>query len=127
MAASEAGHVALQFKFIYLLLESLPEWFVLKMQPQMYLVLQLAKDFDTKLKAIMNGTAKENPDHPTILFEMLRSNLSPEDKEITRLNEEAQLLVAAGLTTAAWAMAVTSFYIIQNPSIYERLRQELLS
>ena len=73
------------------------------------------------------GTAKENPDHPTILFEMLRSNLSPEDKEITRLNEEAQLLVAAGLTTAAWAMSVTSFYIIQNPSICERLRHEMLS
>lgn len=58
---------------------------------------------------------------------MLRSDLPPEDKEITRLNEEAQLLVAAGLTTAAWAMSVTSFYIIQNSSIYERLRQELLT
>ncbi len=58
---------------------------------------------------------------------MLRSELSPEDKGITRLNEEAQLLVAAGLTTAAWAMSVTSFYIIQNPAIYERLRNELLS
>ena len=79
------------------------------------------------MKAILNGSAKENTDSPTILLEMLQSNLSPEDKEITRLNEEAQLLVAAGLTTTAWAMAVTSFYIIRNPSIYERLRQELLS
>ena len=58
---------------------------------------------------------------------MLRSNLSPADKEITRLNEEAQLLVAAGLTTAAWAMSVISFYVIQNPSVYESLRHELVS
>ena len=58
---------------------------------------------------------------------MLRSELPPEDKEITRLNEEAQLLVAAGLTTAAWAMSVTSFHIIQKSSIYERLRHELLT
>ena len=43
MAASEAGHVALQFKFIYPLLESLPERLVLNMQPKMYLILQLAK------------------------------------------------------------------------------------
>ena len=43
MAASEAGLVALQFKFLYPLLESLPKWLVLKMQPQMYLILQLAK------------------------------------------------------------------------------------
>ena len=84
------------------------------------------QDFDTKLKAILDGSAKENPDHPTILFEMLRSELPPEDKEIQRLNEEAQLLVAAGLITAAWAMSVTSFHVIQSPAIHDRLRQELL-
>ena len=43
MAASESGHVALQFKWVYPLMESLPEWLVLKMQPQIFLILQLAK------------------------------------------------------------------------------------
>ena len=43
MAASESGHVALQSKWIYPLMESLPEWLVLKMQPHIYLILQLAK------------------------------------------------------------------------------------
>ncbi len=43
MAASEVGHVALQFKWLYPLMQSLPEWLVLKMQPQILLVLQLAK------------------------------------------------------------------------------------
>ena len=52
MAASEAGHVALQFKFIYPLLEALPEWLVLKMQPQMYLILQLAKAGDVSISTV---------------------------------------------------------------------------
>lgn len=43
MAASESGHIALQFKGIYPLLKMLPDWLVLKLQPQMYLILQLAK------------------------------------------------------------------------------------
>lgn len=51
--------------------------------------------------------------------------MPPEEKKIDRLNEEAQLLVAAGLLTASWAMAVTAFYIIQSSSIYQELRQEL--
>jgi cytochrome P450 len=127
MAASEAGHVALQFKFIYPLMEALPEWLVLKMQPQIHLILQLAKDFDTKLKAIVAGTAKENLDQPTILYEMLRSELPPEDKQIDRLNEEAQLLVAAGLTTASWAMSVATFHIIENKSVYKELHSELVA
>lgn len=43
MAASESGHIALQFKWIYPVLKMLPDWLVLKLQPQMYLILQLAK------------------------------------------------------------------------------------
>ena len=43
MAASEAGHMALQFKWIYPMMEALPERLVLKMQPLVYLILQLAK------------------------------------------------------------------------------------
>ena len=43
MAASEAGHIATQFPWIYKLLESLPEWLVLKANPQLNLILQLEK------------------------------------------------------------------------------------
>jgi cytochrome P450 len=73
----------------------------------------------------LNGTSKENPDHPTILFEMLRSDLPESEKHIKRLNEEAQLLVAAGLVTASWAMTVAAFHIIDQPAIYRELRAEL--
>lgn len=83
------------------------------------------QDFDVKLKAILSGTAKENPDHPTILYELLRSDLPPQEKQIDRLNEEAQLLVAAGLTTSSWAMSVAAFHVIHSRSYYDQLRAEL--
>ncbi|EXJ53332.1 uncharacterized protein A1O5_13425 [Cladophialophora psammophila CBS 110553] len=127
MATSEVGHVALQFKWLYPLMNALPAWLVLKMQPQIFLVLQLGKDsiptdFDAKLKAILSGTAKENPDHPTILYELVRGDLPPQEKQIDRLNEEAQLLVAAGLTPSSWAMSVAALHIVRSRHIYEQLR-----
>ncbi len=79
------------------------------------------------MKTILAGTAKENPDHPTILYELLRSDLPPQEKQIDRLNEEAQLLVAAGLTTAAWTMSVAAFHIIHTPAVYQQLRRELVA
>jgi len=82
------------------------------------------QDFDAKLEAIQAGTAKENPEHPTIQYELLRSDLPPSEKTTSRLNEEAQLLVAAGLTTAAWTMSVTTYCIIQGkPKLWIELPQ----
>ena len=75
--------------------------------------------------SIMSGDYKENSDHPTILQELLQSDLPPEEKSIGRLNEEAQLLVAAGLTTAAWALSVVTFHVIRSPEVFSKLRGEL--
>jgi len=80
-----------------------------------------------RLKEIAAGDLKEDRDHPTILYELLKSDLPPQEKSLDRLNEEAQLLVAAGLTTTAWTMTVTSFYVIQNPEIASKLHQELVA
>ena len=125
MCASEAGHIALQFKWIYPLLERMPLRLVKKLQPLMYPVIKLAIDFDEKLKAIKAGESKENPDHPTILYELERSDLPPEEKEIGRLNEEAQLLVAAGLVTVSWALSVVTFHVLQDQKVLAHLRKEL--
>jgi hypothetical protein len=43
MAASEASSVALQFKWIYPVLNRLPSWLVLKLNPKIFLILQLEK------------------------------------------------------------------------------------
>lgn len=40
--------------------------------------------------------------------------------------DEAQLIVAAGVSTTAWALSVASFHIINNTDIFEHLRNELV-
>ena len=63
--------------------------------------------------------------HPTIFHELVKSDLPPEEKTVGRLNDEAQLVVAAGLVTTAWALSVTSFHIVNQPRIFQVLRNEL--
>ena len=86
------------------------------------------QDFEKKITEIVEGRHEEekSADHPTIFEELVKSDLPPEEKAVGRLNDEAQLVVAAGLTTTAWAMSVASFHIINNPRIFNKLRKELV-
>jgi cytochrome P450 len=76
------------------------------------------------LKEGKNEGAKKSS-IPTVFQELLNSDLPPQEKETLRLQDEAQLVVAAGVTTTGWALSVASFHIINNPSIFSRLRKEL--
>lgn len=67
----------------------------------------------------------KNVEHPTIFHELLNSDLPTEEKSDARLGDEAQLIVAAGLITTSWALTVSSFHIINNPKILQKLREEL--
>jgi cytochrome P450 len=77
--------------------------------------------------AIRNSSKEEKRSEtsPTIMHEILNSDLPTEDKSDKRLSEEAQLLLAAGLLTTSWALTLASFYITRNPRIVSQLRAEL--
>jgi len=84
---------------------------------------------DSEVRAIRQGINEGHKaaSHPTILHELLNSDLPPEEKSDSRLGDEAQLVVAAGLVTTSWALTVATFYITQDPDILLKLRQELES
>lgn len=63
--------------------------------------------------------------HPTVLQELISSNLPPSEKETRRLQDEAQLVVAAGVTTTGWALSVATFHLLSNPDVLSKLRAEL--
>jgi cytochrome P450 len=69
--------------------------------------------------------AHKTATHPTIFHEVLNSDLPAEEKTDARLGDEAQLIVAAGLITTSWALTVGSFHIINDPTINQKLRDEL--
>ncbi|KAK8218611.1 cytochrome P450 [Phyllosticta capitalensis] len=65
--------------------------------------------------------------HPVVFSALLQSKLSEADKDTQRLAAEVGNLVGAGSETTAWGLSVGTYYIIANPRITHRLRQELMT
>lgn len=63
----------------------------------------------------------------TIFHELIASSLPEAEKSIERLAEEGQLLVQAGTETISWSLTVAICYILLQPDILSKLRQELQS
>ncbi|KAJ9638412.1 hypothetical protein H2199_007100 [Coniosporium tulheliwenetii] len=145
MAVSEFGHVALQFPWIHPVLNMLPDSINERMNPPLSIILKLQrvrqfiervestqlitslKDLRTIILRIASekGQAYKQQSHPTIFHEVLRSDLPPQEKALRRLGDEAQTIIGAGLETTAWALSTACFHIINQPRVYEKLRDEL--
>ncbi|CZR51463.1 related to trichodiene oxygenase cytochrome P450 [Phialocephala subalpina] len=62
---------------------------------------------------------------PTVFDALYESDLPPEEKSVYRHTGEALILLSAGTETASWTLSVTTFHILNNPSILSRLTAEL--
>ncbi|EON62171.1 hypothetical protein W97_01391 [Coniosporium apollinis CBS 100218] len=127
LAMSEFGHLAVQFPWIMKVVKSLPDSISERMNPPLSRILKFQRDLRVMLSRIASGDSQrpKNSGHPTIFEEVLRSNLPRQEKSFHRLGEEAQLVVGAAVMTTAGAMSIASFHIIDQPRIYEKLREEL--
>lgn len=83
----------------------------------------------TQIKSIMDETNQnyKSVSHPTIFHSILDSDLSPQEKELSRLAEEGQTVVGAGTETTAWTMSVITYHVLSNPQVKDRLQNELRS
>ena len=61
----------------------------------------------------------------SILEALAQSNLPDCEKTVRRLSAEGQVLVIAGAETTAWTLSVITFYLLSNPPMLRRLREEL--
>jgi len=128
MAVSISGHLSLQFPIVPKILFAMPESWLAKTEPLFALMFRLQKDFRNQIIALKEGKNEEvaKSSLPTVFQELLDNpNLSPDQKATQRLQDEAQLVVAAGITTVGWALSVGAFRIINQPVIFARLRREL--
>lgn len=128
MAVSISGHLSLQFPLVPKILFAMPESWLTRTEPLFALMFRLQKDFREQIVALREGKNEEvaKSSQPTVFQELLENpNLPPDQKETRRLQDEAQLVVAAGITTVGWALSVGAFHIINEPAIFTRLRREL--
>lgn len=121
------GHLALHFPIIFPILDMLPDWFVLTVQPVLQPVVGLRHDLAKKVREIRDGINEgyKHQSHPTIFHELLNSDQPESEKSDARLADEAQLITAAGLVTTAHALEVASYHLIANPPVVAKLRKEL--
>ena len=61
----------------------------------------------------------------TVFTELMDSTLPPEELSISRLQDEAVSLIGAGIEPTRWTLTLACYHILDNPSIPERLQQEL--
>jgi cytochrome P450 len=76
----------------------------------------------------MNGQNDETKlaSRRTVFHEILNSSLAPEEKTLVRLKHEAASITGAGIDTTKTTLALATFYILDQPEVYERLHNELV-
>ena len=61
----------------------------------------------------------------SIFHHILTSDLPEAEKDPARLKREAFALLAAGTITTAGTLALISYFVLENPAIETRLREDL--
>ncbi|KAL9131629.1 MAG: hypothetical protein Q9217_000517, partial [Psora testacea] len=131
-AALEAGKragILKQMIWIYHLMQSLPEWLAILISPSFDSVLRIKRQFEQQIAQIKakHSSTSSNLPHPTIFHEILQSQLCESDKSLSRLTDEAMIIVAAGTMTTSWALSVSIYHLLASPRILTKLKAELRS
>ncbi|KAB8071863.1 cytochrome P450 [Aspergillus leporis] len=119
-------HLITQFAWVATVFNSLPQCLVEAMQPGMKSVNNFNQEMaDQVAHVIANKDKRKASDQKHVFGAILDSDLPPEDLTLPRLQQEAITVIGAGFDTTRYALSVASFHIINTPSIYKRLREEL--
>lgn len=88
-----------------------------------------SQELDRRIKEVFRNreSEKESKATPSTVFEvLLHSKLPPAELTEERLQHEAVSIIGAAFDTTRQALTTTSFHIISNPHVYQRLHQELV-
>jgi cytochrome P450 len=106
------------------LLQTFPDKYILNLMPQLGILINWQKDIKRQVQEVVNSPK----DKSDTIFHALRDNeLAPSERDIQRLADEGEILVAAGSETTAKTLSITAFHIISNPPVLTRLREELMT
>lgn len=87
----------------------------------------MRQDFGTQIRDIKASQESTKASKPTVLADLITGSLPATEKADRRLQDEAQLIIGAGLATTGWTLSVGTFYLLTNPKVLARLRDELVN
>ncbi|KAJ5726764.1 benzoate 4-monooxygenase cytochrome P450 [Penicillium malachiteum] len=129
---ANAIHINRFFPLFARTLRMIPRSLVVKIQPGK----QSVVDF---MKSIYDFTAQsmqvaENPGHEkrdskkgTIFEKLTDPTLPPEERTFRRIHDESGVILQAGTEAIGRSLTVAAFHIAHNPSIRDKVREELRS
>ncbi|MCJ1476010.1 hypothetical protein MMC13_004674 [Lambiella insularis] len=129
-ALGELGYVQKLFPPLLEIMNALPNWLVLWMNPRFKLLLDFFRNCYVIAENMLmetDGQKYEEKEHPTIFYEIIHSDLPPSEKTPKRLEKEAATILGAGAVTTAWALTVAMYHLAVQPQKLERLRSEIRS
>jgi cytochrome P450 len=89
------------------------------------------RDCEVQITAIKENLeegkhAEAETSHAAIFHELLENKDMPaSEKSIDRLVQEGQVIVSAGTETTAWCLSVTTFHLLSNAQVLQKLRADL--
>lgn len=121
-----------QFKGLIWLMMKIPEGLLLRINPivggflewQNKITRIAARVIQEEKEGVVSSSGKR--EDVTVIHELLRSNLPPRDKELWRISDESNMIVGAGAETTAQVISRTMYHVVANPSVLQRLRDELV-
>ncbi|KAI9828093.1 MAG: hypothetical protein M1832_003620 [Thelocarpon impressellum] len=127
LGPSELTMLIKQCGWLVPFLFNMPEWLVQRTNPSMMKLINLQKDYEASIRAIIDGKTDTNrtASHTTIFQDMYEGNLPPHEKTMRRLVDEGQTLIGAGTLTTAHMLRTTSYYLLANPESLAKLKAEL--
>ncbi|KAB8278609.1 putative benzoate 4-monooxygenase cytochrome P450 [Aspergillus minisclerotigenes] len=125
----EVSLLNIHIPWVMRLTYSLPDCVNKFLAPAMADILDFRRDLSRQVEAIRHGedTTYEKAGHRTVFHELLGSKLPPAELRRDRLRDEAFSLVTAGSGTTAYVLRGTVYHIAANPSVRQRLHDELVT
>ncbi|KAL4987950.1 cytochrome P450 [Aspergillus falconensis] len=117
-----AGNTALHFPIIPKIMNALPQSWIERLDPVYVPIFRMQRIRDIK-GSLAGGSPKI--EKQTVFSDLIQGDLPASEKADRRLQDEAQLVIGAGLATTGWALTVGTFYLLSNPKVLARLRREL--
>ncbi|GFF59247.1 LOW QUALITY PROTEIN: putative cytochrome P450 [Aspergillus udagawae] len=74
---------------------------------------------------IMNAVELKGLPHSDVIAALTGTHVPAEEKTATRIQDECGFLLRAGTETTSRAFAVTMFYLLESPDIFQKLHSEL--
>ncbi|KJZ77761.1 hypothetical protein HIM_02938 [Hirsutella minnesotensis 3608] len=84
-----------------------------------------AVDIPRQIQAVRHHPDNSPQGHPTVFSMLLNSDLPSKEKSVKRLSGEAQAILLGGISTTTSVLCLLTYYLLANPLIYSRLRNEL--